>query len=135
MTATTKATTAKEEPAATEPEPADKTKYATELTWQEVLDSVTGYDEIGLKNTFHTTFDEIGGYGDKDAPVNESLLVRALIGVHRLHEGDAPAVAWSKALSATRAELKVYFTPADPGDGVMEGEAPASESGKDAPTS
>lgn len=109
-------------------QPAEPTKYVTELTYQEVLDSVTGYDEIGLKQNLHTTFEEIAG--TDEVPVNEAMLIRALIGVHRLHEGDTPSKAWKLALTTTRGELRTYFTP--PGnndDDAMVG--PTSESGKD----
>lgn len=118
--------------AATAPtaEPAEPL-YVTELTYQEVLDSVTGYDEIGLKQNLHTTFEEIAG--DDEKPINQALLLRALIGVHRLHEGETPSEAWTRALSATRGELRTYFTPVDDNDGLVAGEAPTSESGKDEP--
>lgn len=121
MTTTTaaKKTTAQAEP----------TTPVTE-TLAEVMESVTGYDEIGVEKNLGISIEDMTGAGEGEK-TQAIKLTRALIAVHRCHQGDNPTKAWHFALSMRMSDVQNYFAPAaKDDDDVLTTEA-QSESGKD----
>lgn len=99
------------------------TVYVTDLVFQEVIDSLNGWDELVIENHLKTPIESIG---------SNYTLLRAAIAIHLTREGAKEAAAWKQAMEMTNAEVQKYFTP--PGkndDDAMVG--PTSESGKGAP--
>lgn len=118
---------------APDPAPAgDKPKGpVTTATLPETMDSVTGYDEIGIEQNLGTSLEVMAGDDKRGIPTQAIKLTRAMIAVHRMHEGDAPAKAWRYALSMRFGDVQQYFTdvPGDDDDTLTP--ELMSESGKD----
>ena len=116
--------------AAVKADQSEPEEYATTATIAEVMDSVNGYDELGIEQHLGRSLEALS---DDDSPrANNILLTRACVAVHRQHaEGDSPAAAWKFAMTLGLKDLMAYFSPksADEDMGLED----TSESGKDAP--
>ncbi|WBQ02941.1 hypothetical protein [Kribbella sp. CA-293567] len=98
----------------------------TELTFDEVLDSLTGYDELAIKST-------------TDVPLSKMLAadsvhaLRAVIGIHTLREtgksgSKAYQAAYKAAMEMPLSQVRQYFAE-PPGDPIPD--EPDSTAGKD----
>lgn len=97
-----------------EPEPEE-----TRPTSEDVLGSLTGYDEIAIEKAF-------GGSVGHLARTNASTFSRALVFATFLHAGEKHEDARKHALSLTINEINETFAPDEDDD-----ELPGSETGKD----
>ena len=92
----------------------------TELTIEEVQESITGFDEIAVEQ--HMGMDIY-----TDAEAKPILLLRALVFVHQVHELKPAPEARKAALGMTLKEVQGYF--AEPPEEIDEDE-PDTEAGK-----
>jgi hypothetical protein len=94
----------------------------TTLTVDEVIDSLTGHDEINIHACFSMTVTDM-------AQNHPTLLMRALVAVvdHR-ESGDSYRKAYVRAMDMPMGAVSKYFSDA-PED--VDQEQPDSESGKD----
>lgn len=88
---------------------------ATEKTAEEVLDSLTGFDEMAIKQHF--------GAPISDLASDQSMLARALVFVLRRRDGSADDDARNQVLGMSLKEVLGYFSEE------------SAESGKDEPVS
>jgi hypothetical protein len=102
----------------------------TTATMGEVMESCTGYDEIGIEQNLGASIETLTGAGSNE-PAQALKLARAMVAVHRTHEGDAPSKAWKFAMSMRLDDVQTYFTQASPNDDDAMAPELASESGKD----
>lgn len=90
----------------------------TRPTATEVLQSLTGYDEIAVEKAFGSPITTL-------ANINRSTFGRALVFAIRLHAGDKHEPAKTYAMGLTIGEIDDHFADDD------DDELPGSESGKD----
>jgi hypothetical protein len=97
----------------------------TTATVDEIIDSLTGHDELAVHAAFGKDITEL-------AQVHRTLFLRAAVMIHHGREsGDNHRLSYKTAMDMRMSEVADYFTTgAEEGD-VMEGE-PESDSGKDA---
>lgn len=93
---------------------------ATDLTAEEMGESLTGFDEIAIEQQFGLDI-----YGDAEKRPMKAL--RALVFVHRRREGDDDATAKHAALEMPLKAVQDYFAE----DEEITPDAPETESGKD----
>lgn len=99
----------------------------SELTTQEVLESLTGYEELGIREAFGAPVQKFIGEGDV------FTYHRALIFVLRKREGMSHAQALKASLSLTVKTVVDYFTePDESGDDLDLDGAPVSAVGEGA---
>jgi hypothetical protein len=103
----------------------------TTATMGEVMESCTGYDEIGIEQNLGASIEELSGDEKTGKQTKALKLARAMVAVHRTHEGDAPSKAWKFAMSMRLDDVQTYFTQASPNDDDAMAPELASESGKD----
>jgi hypothetical protein len=101
MTAPTRKTTEAAEATTATSEPAAETWPKTELTVEEMVDSLTGWDELAIEEQLKKPID-----GMK----SNYTVGRALIGVHRMREGEKPGVAFKAAMAMPNGDVSKYFT-------------------------
>ena len=93
----------------------------TDITIEEITESLTGFDELAIAKFFGMEWMALG-------ETRPTALSRALIFVHKRREGAKDADAYQQAMSLTLGETTEYF--ADDAD-EMDPDDPDSESGKD----
>ena len=83
-----------------------------DMTIDEVTESITGYDELGIEEQYKLTLPEL------TLTKNTYKWTRAHVAIYLLHKGKRPAEAWKTALSLTVPEVQAYFpkSVADPDD-------------------
>lgn len=88
---------------------------ATEKTAEEVLDSLTGFDEMAIKQHFGSPISDLAS--------DQSMLARALVFVLRRRDGNSDDDARNQVLGMSLKEVLGYFSEE------------SAESGKDEPVS
>lgn len=87
-------------------------KPGTDLTLKEALDSLTGFEVLGIEQRFSRHLEELGGM---------STLLGAVWAIENRHD----KVSWANVCGRTMRELNGYFTADD--DGID----PDGEQGKE----
>lgn len=85
-------------------------------TLDDLADSLTGFDEIAIKQAFKQTVAQLA-----DDP---GQLIRALIFVHRRREGDNDVTAWNAAQAMPARDALDYFPDEDEDSGKDEPPSP-----------
>lgn len=94
----------------------------TTATADEIIDSLTGHDELAIYAAFGKDITEL-------ASAHRTLLLRAAVTIHDSREsGDSIRVAYKRAMDMRMGAVVAYFADAD-ADTVED--EPESESGKD----
>lgn len=98
----------------------EETWPKTELTVEEMVDSLTGWDELAIEEHLKRPIDGMR---------SNYTVGRALIGVHLTREGQKAGVAFKAAMAMPNSEVSKYFTKKSANDDDL---LVPSESGKDA---
>lgn len=94
----------------------------TDLTLEEMGESLTGFDEIAIETHF--------GKQVNDLLTNSPTMgIRALIFVHKTRDGSSPTEAKAAAMSLTLKDVMAFFDVSGAED--FDPNSPDSESGKD----
>lgn len=78
-----------------------ETPKTTETTLAELLDDITGYDELSIEKELERSLETLSD--------NSTLLTRAMIAVHRMRQGDKHHVAWKFAMDMKVKDVTSYF--------------------------
>ena len=78
-----------------------ETPKTTETTLAEIMDSINGYDELGIEKELERGIESLSD--------NSTLMVRAAVAIHRTREGDKHHVAWKFAMELKMKDLMGYF--------------------------
>ncbi|MEU4391645.1 hypothetical protein [Kribbella sp. NPDC023855] len=101
MTAPSRKTTEAAEATTAASEPAAETWPKTELTVEEMVDSLTGWDELAIEEQLKKPIDGMR---------SNYTVGRALIGVHRMRAGEKAAIAFKAAMEMPNGDVSKYFT-------------------------
>lgn len=97
---------------------------ASEMTADEMFESLTGFDEIGITKQFGKTITDL-------AKTDELQMVRALVFTDQRRAGLKDSEAFKAAQTFTLGEIDGYFTE----DDEIDPEDPVTDSGKGEPSS
>jgi hypothetical protein len=103
----------------------------SELTLNEAMESVTGFDEIAIEKHMHydiyTSDDEENGVYGREKPV---LLVRCMVFVMKRREGLSDGDAYKAVMGMSVREVNDYFAKAP--EPEVDPDDPETDEGKDA---
>lgn len=92
----------------------------TDITADEMMESLTGFDEIFIRKHFERPIDVLGG-------ADRLQFLRALIFTHYRREGEKEVSAYKAAQGLTLVEIKGYFAE----DDELVPDDPVTDAGKD----